>query len=59
MVPLLTEFPLSPADARFIGNPVDFVVFDWFTQEKNDKGKNGACSTCLRLTNPQNVDKNP
>ena len=31
----------SPAlltDARFIGNPIDFVVFDGYTQVKDEKG---------------------
>jgi predicted Holliday junction resolvase-like endonuclease len=38
MVPLLPEFPFSSADARFIGNPIDFVVFDGYTIAKDDKG---------------------
>ena len=38
MAPLLPEFPYSPADARFIGNPIDFVVFDGYTKVKDEKG---------------------
>jgi predicted Holliday junction resolvase-like endonuclease len=38
MAPLLPEFPYSPADARFIGNPIDFVVFDGYTTVKDEKG---------------------
>ncbi len=38
MAPLLPEFPFSPADTRFIGNPIDFVVFDGYTQAKDEKG---------------------
>jgi len=38
MAPLLPEFPFSPADARFIGNPVDFVVFDGYTEAKDGDG---------------------
>ena len=38
IAPLLPEFPYSSADARFIGNPIDFVVFDGYTQVKDDKG---------------------
>jgi predicted Holliday junction resolvase-like endonuclease len=38
MAPLLPEFPFSPADARFIGNPIDFVVFDGYTKAKDEKG---------------------
>jgi predicted Holliday junction resolvase-like endonuclease len=37
MAPLLPEFPFSPADARFIGNPIDFVVFDGYTWAKDEK----------------------
>lgn len=38
MAPLLPDFPFSPADARFIGNPIDFVVFDGYTKAKDEKG---------------------
>jgi predicted Holliday junction resolvase-like endonuclease len=38
MAPLLPEFPFSPADARFISNPVDFVVFDGYTKLKSETG---------------------
>jgi len=38
MAPLLPEFPFSSADARFIGNPIDFVVFDGYSKAKDDKG---------------------
>ena len=38
MAPLLPEFPFSPADARFIGSPIDFVVFDGYTKVKDEKG---------------------
>ena len=38
MAPLLPEFPYAPADARFIGNPIDFVVFDGYTNAKDGNG---------------------
>jgi predicted Holliday junction resolvase-like endonuclease len=38
MARLLPEFPFASADARFIGNLIDFVVFDGYTQVKNEKG---------------------
>jgi predicted Holliday junction resolvase-like endonuclease len=38
MALLLPEFPFASADARFIGNPIDFVVFDGYTQVKDEKG---------------------
>jgi len=37
MAPLLPEFPFPSADARFIGNPIDFVVFDGYTKAKDEK----------------------
>ena len=39
MAPFLPEFPFSPADARFLGNPVDFVVFDGYTGVKDEDGE--------------------
>jgi predicted Holliday junction resolvase-like endonuclease len=38
MAPLLPEFTYAPADARFIGNPIDFVVFDGYTNAKDGEG---------------------
>ena len=38
IAPLLPEFQFASADARFIGNPIDFVVFDGYTKVKDDKG---------------------
>ena len=34
LAPLLPEFSYAPADARFLGNPVDYVVFDGYTEVK-------------------------
>ena len=28
LIPYLPDFPFDPKDARFIGSPIDFVVFD-------------------------------
>lgn len=38
MAPFLPDFPYSPSDARFIGSPVDFVVFDGYTEAKDNGG---------------------
>ena len=38
MAPLLPEFPFAAADARFIGNPIDFVIFDGYTDAKDGHG---------------------
>lgn len=31
MAPLLAAFPFQPADARFIGSPIDYIVFDGYS----------------------------
>jgi predicted Holliday junction resolvase-like endonuclease len=37
MAPLLPEFAFNPADARFIGSPVDYIIFDGLTDVADDK----------------------
>jgi len=37
MAPLLPEFRFNPADARFIGSPVDYIIFDGLTDVADDK----------------------
>lgn len=32
LVPYLPDFEFNPRDARFLGSPIDFVVFDGLTQ---------------------------
>ena len=39
MAPYLPEFPFAPSDARFIGNPIDFIVFDGYTNVKDAEGE--------------------
>ena len=36
MAPLLPGFDYWPADARFLGDPVDYVVFDGYSQGNDD-----------------------
>ena len=33
----MPEFPCASADTRFIGNPLDFVVFGGYTLAKDEK----------------------
>lgn len=33
LVPLLPSFPFDPKDARFLGSPVDLVVFDGLSED--------------------------
>lgn len=39
MAPLRPAFKYHPADARFIGNPIDYIIFNGYTdaQDKNSK----------------------
>jgi predicted Holliday junction resolvase-like endonuclease len=39
MAPLLPGFTYLPADARFIGDPVDYVVFNGYTGIRDEKEK--------------------
>lgn len=34
VAPFLPEFPYNPSDARFLGSPIDFVVFDGLSKGK-------------------------
>ncbi len=34
LAPWIPEFPFHPRDARFLGNPVDYVVFDGMSEGK-------------------------
>lgn len=37
MAPLLPAFRYNPADARFIGSPVDYIIFDGLTDVADEK----------------------
>jgi predicted Holliday junction resolvase-like endonuclease len=37
LVPLLPDFQWNPKDARFIGSPVDYVVFDGLYQDRLER----------------------
>jgi predicted Holliday junction resolvase-like endonuclease len=38
MVPMIPEvFHYEPSDARFIGAPIDYLIFDGYTRVKDDK----------------------
>ena len=41
IVPFLIEFKYNPSDARFIGAPVDYVIFDGYTDLKDRKVDRG------------------
>lgn len=37
MAPVLPNFCFSPSDARFIGSPVDYIIFDGLTRVADEK----------------------
>lgn len=45
IAPLLPEFPYWPADARFLGDPIDYIVF----QGRSDPSGNGARSEVVEV----------
>ncbi len=36
LVPFFEEFKYNPADARFIGSPIDYIIFDGMSDERKD-----------------------
>jgi len=39
VVPFLEQFKYNPSDARFIGSPIDYVIFDGYTDIKEGTGE--------------------
>jgi len=37
--PILPEFQYLPSDAKFLGDPVDYVVFDGYTDLRDGQGR--------------------
>ncbi|OPX61997.1 MULTISPECIES: Holliday junction resolvase-like protein [unclassified Methanoregula] len=37
MAPVLPDFQYTPSDARFIGSPVDYIIFDGLTRVADEK----------------------
>jgi predicted Holliday junction resolvase-like endonuclease len=38
LAPLLPGFAYAPSDARFLGDPIDYVVFNGYTRLKDQQG---------------------
>src|SRR5690606_27318873 len=38
LAPIMPEFPYLPSDAKFQGDPVEFVVFDGYTDFRDGEG---------------------
>lgn len=39
LAPYSEEFEFNASDARFLGSPVDYVIFDGYTEAKENKSK--------------------
>ena len=39
MAPIMPEFQYQPSDAKFLGDPVDYVVFDGYTDLRDGEGR--------------------
>ncbi len=37
LAPISLDFPFNPADARFLGSPVDFIVFDGYSDVRDGR----------------------
>lgn len=37
IVPFMNEFNYNPSDARFLGSPIDYIVFDGYTNNEEVK----------------------
>ena len=47
MAPLLPGFRYSPADARFLGDPIDYIVFNGYGEVKDDHSSPGKLEIIL------------
>jgi predicted Holliday junction resolvase-like endonuclease len=47
MAPLLPGFPYFPADSRFLGNPIDYVVFNGYTALRDADAASGDLEIVL------------
>ena len=39
MAPIMSEFQYLPSDAKFLGDPIDYVVFDGYTDYRDGDGR--------------------
>ena len=39
LAPILPEFPYLPSDAKFLGDPIDYVVFNGYTDLRDGAGQ--------------------
>lgn len=39
LAPILPEFPYLPSDAKFLGDPIDYIIFNGYTDLRDGAGK--------------------
>lgn len=47
MAPLLAGFAYLPADARFLGDPIDYIVFKGYTEVRDNRAEDGELEIVL------------
>jgi predicted Holliday junction resolvase-like endonuclease len=47
LAPLLPGFEYAPADAKFLGDPIDYVVFHGLNESRNGGGDEGSIEVVL------------
>jgi predicted Holliday junction resolvase-like endonuclease len=47
MAPLLRGFRYAPADARFLGDPIDYVVFNGYSDVRDNRGPDAGLEIVL------------
>lgn len=53
MALLLPSFNYNPSDARFIGNPIDYIIFENYTEMKERKSKEPITITFMDVKTGQ------
>ena len=59
IVPFLVEFKYNPSDARFIGSPIDYVIFDGYTDLKDRKTDRGITVILADVKTGKSADLTP
>lgn len=59
IVPFLVEFKYNPSDARFIGSPIDYVIFDGYTDLKDRKTDRGITVILADIKTGKSADLTP
>jgi predicted Holliday junction resolvase-like endonuclease len=59
IVPFLADFKYNPSDARFIGSPIDYVIFDGYTDVKDRRIDRPITIILADIKTGKNVELTP